>query len=175
MLGLRCCRDFLSWAPAGFSLVAVCGLLISEGSRWGAFASVVAARGIFLKQEANPCPLHWQAVSEPLGHQKSSSSFPFAILLLNTKELFFLRTMNCLLVGYSPNCWIRHELVTEHKQDWLYTKWNLGTSLVVQWLWLCELPLQGPPLQSLVWKQRSPHVAWFGQKKKILYRSTGTK
>ena len=34
-----------------------------------------AACGIFPDQGSNPCPLHWQADSQPLRHQGSPSSF----------------------------------------------------------------------------------------------------
>ena len=83
----------------GLSLVAVSGghsssrcaglslswplLLRSTGSRHA--GSVVVAHGpscstacgIFPNQGSNPCPLHWQADSQPLHHQGSPSSFIF--------------------------------------------------------------------------------------------------
>ena len=34
-----------------------------------------AARGIFPDQGSNPCPLHWQADSQPLRHQGSPDVF----------------------------------------------------------------------------------------------------
>ena len=59
-----------SWC-AGLSLL----WLQSTGSR-GAGSVIVAhgpscsmARGIFPDQGSNPCPLHWQADSQPLRHQ----------------------------------------------------------------------------------------------------------
>ena len=81
--------------PHGFSLAAACGLLIVvaslavehrlEGSQAAGVAaprlqsagSIVMAHGlscpeacgIFLEQELNPCLLHWQVDSFPLGHQ----------------------------------------------------------------------------------------------------------
>ena len=45
------------------SVVEVHGLSCSE------------ARAIFLDQGLNPCPLHWQADSYPLNHQRSPSFF----------------------------------------------------------------------------------------------------
>ena len=33
--------------------------------------SLPVAYGIFLDQVSNPCPLHWQADSQPLDHQGS--------------------------------------------------------------------------------------------------------
>ena len=52
-------------------------LLWSTGSRRAGSVSVAhgpscsAARGIFPDQGSNPCPLHWQADSQPLRHQGS--------------------------------------------------------------------------------------------------------
>ena len=86
MLGLRFC----AWA---FSLVVASGghssswcaglslswplLLRSTGSRRAGSVIVAhgpscsAACGIFPDQGTNPCPLHWQADSQPLRHQGS--------------------------------------------------------------------------------------------------------
>ena len=83
VLGLRFC--------AGLSLVVASGghsssrraglslswplLLQSTGSRRAGSVIVAqgpscsAARGIFPDQGLNPCPLHWQADSQPLRHQ----------------------------------------------------------------------------------------------------------
>ena len=69
----------------GFSLVAVCGLLlavaslVAEHGLEGALATVVGAYGLscstacgsFLDQGSNPCLLHWQVDSLPLSHQGS--------------------------------------------------------------------------------------------------------
>ena len=52
-------------------------LLRSTGSRRAGSVVVAhglscsAARGIFPDQGSNPCPLHWQAASQPLRHQGS--------------------------------------------------------------------------------------------------------
>ena len=52
-------------------------LLRSTGSRHAGSVIVAhgpscsAARGIFPDQGSNPCPLHWQAESQPLRHQGS--------------------------------------------------------------------------------------------------------
>ena len=66
-------------------------LLRNTGSRHA--GSVVVAHGpscfvacgIFPDQGSNPCPLHWQADSQPLRHQGSP-----AVLFLNRCQLFFL-------------------------------------------------------------------------------------
>ena len=88
MLGLRfCARAFSSVASGGHSSSRCTGLsllrpllLWSTGSRRA--GSVVVAHkpgcsvacGIFPDQGLNPCPLHWQADSQPLRHQGSPLS-----------------------------------------------------------------------------------------------------
>ena len=78
-------------------------LLRSTGSRRAGSVVVAhglscsAACGIFPDQGSNPCPLHWQADSQPLRHQGS----PTALLLT--------RPLNCPLLGFprtdlSPFC-----------------------------------------------------------------------
>ena len=69
-------------------------LLRSTGSRCAGSAIVAhgpsrsAACGIFLDQGSNPCPLHWQADSQPLRHQGSPEYTHFKPLLLLIKTLF---------------------------------------------------------------------------------------
>ena len=64
---------------AGLSLLQPL-LLQSTGSRCTGSVIVAhrpscsAARGIFPDQGSNPCPLHWQADSQPLRHQGSPLS-----------------------------------------------------------------------------------------------------
>ena len=86
VLGLRfCARAFSSCGKWGPLFITVCGpltiaaffLLRSTGSRRA--GSVVVAHGpscftacgIFPDQGSKPCPLHWQADSQPLRHQGS--------------------------------------------------------------------------------------------------------
>ena len=99
VLGLRfCARAFSSCGKWGPLFIAVRGpltvaaslLLRSTGSRHAGSVVVAhgpscsAARGILPDQGLNPCPLHWQADSQPLRHQGSPtllflimpSSFP---------------------------------------------------------------------------------------------------
>ena len=92
VLGLCCCAQaFSSCGEAGYSLVAVCGLIITVASlvqrRLYALmiqqlqhaVSVAAAPGLSCSeacgiipgQGSNPCPLHWQVDSHPLYHQGS--------------------------------------------------------------------------------------------------------
>ena len=71
----RCAGLSLSWPL----------LLRSTGSRCAGSVVVAhgpscsAARGIFPDQGSNPCPLHWQADSQPLRHQGSPNK---ALLIL---------------------------------------------------------------------------------------------
>ena len=61
-------------------------LLWSTGSRRAGSAivahgpSCTAACGIFPDQGSNPCPLHWQADSQPLRHQGSPSPSVFLLI-----------------------------------------------------------------------------------------------
>ena len=80
MLGLRfCARAFSSCGMRGPLFIAVRGplKLRSTGSRRAGSVIVAhgpscsAACGIFPDQGSNPCPLHWQADSQPLRHQGS--------------------------------------------------------------------------------------------------------
>ena len=74
-------------------------LLRSTGSRRAGLAVVVhgpscsAACGIFPDQGSNPCPLHWQADSQPLRHQGSPN--------LSLKPHFFLPLVHALSL-YQP-------------------------------------------------------------------------
>ena len=58
----------------------------SSGSRCAGSAVVAhgpscsAARGILPNQGSNPCPLHWQADSQPLRHQGSPARMLFLLL-----------------------------------------------------------------------------------------------
>ena len=63
-------------------------LLRSTGSRHAGSVIVAhgpscsAACGIFPDQGSNPCPLHWQADSQPLRHQGSWDSFYRSLILV---------------------------------------------------------------------------------------------
>ena len=90
VLGLRfCARAFSSCGKRGHSSSRCTGLSLSRplllwstGSRRAGSVVVAhglscsAARGILPDQGPNPCPLHWQADSQPLRHQGSPLS-PF--------------------------------------------------------------------------------------------------
>ena len=89
VLGLRfCARAFSSCGKRGHSSSRCAGLSLSRplllrrtGSRRAGSAIVAhgpscsVACGIFPDQGSNPCPLHWQADSQPLRHQGSPSIY----------------------------------------------------------------------------------------------------
>ena len=100
VLGLRfCARAFSSCGKRGHSSSRCAGLSLSRplllrstGSRRA--GSVVVAHGpscsvacgIFPDQSSNPCPLHWQADSQPLRHQGSPILLNFKCLCLYFKN-----------------------------------------------------------------------------------------
>ena len=89
VLGLRfCARAFSSCGKRGPLFIAVRGPLTIAASpvaehrprRAGSVVvahgpSCSAACGIFPDQGSNPCPLRWQADSQPLRHQGSPSVY----------------------------------------------------------------------------------------------------
>ena len=83
-----------SWRCTGLSLSRPL-LLQSTGSRRTGSVVVAhgpscfAACGIFPDQGSNPCPLHWQADSQPLRHQGSPNHF----LMLDSSSSLFLHLM----------------------------------------------------------------------------------
>ena len=101
VLGLCfCARAFSSCGKGGHSSSRCAGLspsrsllLRSTGSRRAGSAvaahgpSCSAACGIFPDQGSNPCPLHWQADSQPLRHQGSPKDVIF--ILACSKMIIF--------------------------------------------------------------------------------------
>ena len=81
VLGLFLCEGFLQLWRAGATLHRGARplMLRSTGSRHAGSVIVAhgpsrsAACGILPDQGSNPCPLHWQADSQPLRHQGSPS------------------------------------------------------------------------------------------------------
>ena len=83
-------------------------LLQSTGSRRAGSAIVArglsrsAACGIFPDQGSNPCPLHWQANSQPLCHQGSPNIFSLNLIfvsLINMCLGVFYPVWDCVLPG----------------------------------------------------------------------------
>ena len=101
VLGLRfCARAFFSCGKRGHCSSRCMGLsllwpllLRSTGSR--CTGSVVVAHGpscsvacgILPDQGSNPCPLHWQADSQPLRHQGSSYVFLIVVVCSDDTSL----------------------------------------------------------------------------------------
>ena len=73
-------------------------LLRSTGSRRAGSAVVAhgpscyAACGIFPDQGSNPCPLHWQADSQPLRHQGSPHTAPSDLTVSSSLPCWYLCT-----------------------------------------------------------------------------------
>ena len=87
-------------------------LLRSTGSRCAGSVVVAhrpscsAARGILPDQGSNPCPLHWQADSQPLRHQGSPivNIFMFSYLALSFKKILFSSySVYSLVLNLIPN------------------------------------------------------------------------
>ena len=107
VLGLHfCVRAFSSCGKWGPLFIAVRGplLLWSTGSRRA--GSVIVAHGptcsaaceIFPDQGSNPCPLHWQADSQPLRPQGSPIAFlfkPLHIILQQYNSAFISSNTEC--------------------------------------------------------------------------------
>ena len=96
--------DHSSSRCAGLSLSRPLLLRSTDSRRAGSVVvahgpSCSAACGIFPDQGSSPCPLHWQADSQPLCHQGSpavsvlTSPFLFLILLISVLSLFFLLSL----------------------------------------------------------------------------------
>ena len=101
---------------AGFSLSRPL-LLRSIGSRCAGSVIVAhgpscsAACGIFPDQGSNPCPLHWQADSQPLRHQ-GSPSYVFFISFINCTKIFLLSS--CRGLHSCSGCLAVERLVNYH-------------------------------------------------------------
>ena len=86
MLGLHCyARTFSSWGEQ--RLLILVASLVEEHGLYSAGSVVAAhrlscsmARGNFLDQGSNLCPLHCQADSQPLDHQGSPSKYVFSYI-----------------------------------------------------------------------------------------------
>ena len=83
VLGLRFCARASSSCgkrgplPIAASPVAEHRLQMRRLSNRGSGPSCSAACGILPDQGSNPCPLHWQADSQPLRHKGSPKVFIF--------------------------------------------------------------------------------------------------
>ena len=96
---------------AGLSLLRPLSLR-STGSRRAGSATVAhgpsssAACGIFPDQGSNPCPLHWQADSQPLRHQGSPRNVTFKVknlmLSFNLKAFYSLTMVGLDILIIKP-------------------------------------------------------------------------
>ena len=91
----RCVGLSLSWPLLLWGTGSRCAgsVVVAHGP------SCSAACGIFTDQGSNPCPLHWQADSQPLRHQGSPFLIfkGFDIFTWDPKGFFFLKST---LLGY---------------------------------------------------------------------------
>ena len=78
--GLLCLRPSGAALRCGVRASHCCGFSYRRAQALGSRASVVVECGIFPDQGSNPCPLHWQADSQPLGRSLNITFF---------KTLFF--------------------------------------------------------------------------------------
>ena len=115
VLGLRfCARAFSSCGERGPSSSRCTGLslsrplLLRSTSSRRAGSVVVAhgpscstARGIFPDQGLSPCPLHWQAESQPLSHQGSPRPWLFNV---ETISVFLIENYICYNVCCRKLC-----------------------------------------------------------------------
>ena len=141
-------------------------LLRSTGSR-RAGSVVVAHRpscsvacGIFPDQGSNPCPLHWQADSQPLRYQGSPNfCFFVAVYFLKTAGGWSWEASLELWDAYSQR-YLTLDQIYDAGLKYFYNqkKRFLGTSLVAQWLRIC-LPMQGTRVWSLVQEDPTCHGA----------------
>ena len=80
-------------------------LLRSTGSRRAGSVIVAhgpnrsAACGIFPDQGSNPCPLHWQADSQPLRHQGSPQMYLLSYFLMISLHLLSICILNLYISG----------------------------------------------------------------------------
>ena len=115
-LGLSCCGCFFLLVEASRGLLSSCGAWASYCGGFSccrAWASVVVvyrlscstARGVFLDQGLNPCPLHWQADSHPLCHRCATREAP----MINFKCITWgqMGTSQVALVVKEPACQCR--------------------------------------------------------------------
>ena len=110
-----CARAFSSCSKRGPLFITVRGPLTIAASlvvehrlqtrrlsNCGSRAQLLCACGIFPDQGSNPCPLHWQADSQPLHHQGSSCKF-FLISSVISSLIICCFKMYCLI---STSVWI---------------------------------------------------------------------
>ena len=87
----RCAGLSLSWRTGSRRAGSV---VVAHGP------SCSAACGIFPDQGSNPCPLHWQADSQPLCHQGSPKLIFLKLYIHVQQHIIFIKHLVC--TGYCP-------------------------------------------------------------------------
>ena len=151
VLGLRFCARAFSSAASGDHSSSRCAglslsrplLLRSTGFRRAGSVIVAhgpscsAACGIFPDQGSNPCPLHWQADSQPLRHQGSPLiSFFIQIYLF----IFGCVGPSLLHAGFLQLWCVGFSL------QWLLLLQSMGYRCGLQYLWLSGCRAQAQQL-----------------------------
>ena len=115
----RCAGLSLSWPL----------LLRSTGSRRAGSVVVAhgpscsAACGIFPEQGSNPCPLHWQADSQPLRYQGSPNVLSWMIInLQGSPILFSLLQSPTLSLSEGQHISVEESVEFIFMAHWIYTK-----------------------------------------------------
>ena len=110
------------------SLVAEHRLQTCRLSSCGSRPSCSAACGIFPDQGSNPCPLHWQAASQPLRHQGSPFLFFMSGIVFLSYWLFGLRFPPLEFVG----CWVELGLCAKMRTSGRChsNKYSLGSEVL---------------------------------------------
>ena len=85
--GLSLSRPLLLWSTGSRRAGSV---IVAHGP------SCSAACGIFPDQGSNPCPLHWQADSQPLRHQGSPPLIFLIIAILICVKWYFVVVLICI-------------------------------------------------------------------------------
>ena len=150
--GLSLSRPLLLWSTGSRCAGSV---IVAHGP------SCSAACGIFPDQGLNPCPLHWQADSQPLCHQgspqsssfKHSSSFLCHLCLFNS----YLAGFHCQVIFFQEG--LMGIVSLEYFHGWKH----LACCLLLEW--------------HLGWyniQEKRTHFLYFKQKDyKIIGRNTG--
>ena len=139
-------------------------LLRSTGSRRADSVVVAhglscsAACGIFPDQGSNPCPLHWQADSQPLRHQGSSCLFLYY-------GYFFFLANQCyglnVYVPWKSICW---SLNPQCDGFWVWDLWQMTG---FRWGHEGEAPMMGlVPFKKMKRPEPSLSTTW-GHSKKV--------
>ena len=101
--GFSCCRAQSLGARA--PVVVAHGLQSAASVIVAHELSCSAACGTFLDQGSNPCPLHWQAGSQPLHHQGSPLTFYKVLVFLSNRKTVYVSEVGYFLKwGLSRLC-----------------------------------------------------------------------